>query len=62
MDSGDSTLTGEQTSARNDPAGHQHPSEEPMLYCPVCDKSLVSLRCKLICERCGYFMSCADYY
>jgi hypothetical protein len=37
-------------------------SEEPMLYCPVCDQKLISRRCKLQCERCGYFMSCADYY
>jgi hypothetical protein len=33
-----------------------------MLFCPACDSRLVSLRCKLLCERCGYFMSCADYY
>lgn len=38
------------------------PSEEPMLYCPVCDQKLTQSRCKLVCERCGYFMSCADYY
>jgi hypothetical protein len=36
--------------------------ENPMLYCPVCDQRLISLKCKLLCERCGYFMSCADYY
>ncbi len=36
--------------------------EEPMLYCPVCNHRLVSRRCKLLCEHCGYFMSCADYY
>jgi hypothetical protein len=40
----------------------QTPAEEPMLYCPVCDQRLQQLKCKLICERCGYFMSCADYY
>jgi hypothetical protein len=33
-----------------------------MLFCPICDIRLVSLRCKLLCERCGYYMSCADYY
>ena len=36
--------------------------EEPMLYCPVCSLRLASRKCKLFCERCGYFMSCADYY
>lgn len=34
----------------------------PMLFCPVCSTRLVSRRCKLLCERCGYYMSCADYY
>ena len=37
-------------------------SEQPMLFCPNCDQRLTSRRCKLLCERCGYFMSCADYY
>jgi acetyl esterase len=36
--------------------------DEPMLYCPVCNARLASHQCKLKCERCGYFMSCADYY
>ena len=36
--------------------------EEPMLYCPVCSLRLTERKCKLLCERCGYYMSCADYY
>jgi hypothetical protein len=36
--------------------------EEPMLFCPVCSTRLSSRKCKLFCERCGYYMSCADYY
>ncbi len=36
--------------------------EHPMLYCPVCSERLTQSRCKLVCEKCGYFMSCADYY
>ena len=35
---------------------------EPMLYCPLCGTRLSELKCKLVCERCGYYMSCADYY
>jgi Zn finger protein HypA/HybF involved in hydrogenase expression len=35
---------------------------EAMLYCPVCNTRLTSRKCKLLCEQCGYFMSCADYY
>jgi hypothetical protein len=33
-----------------------------MLHCPVCSLRLSERKCKLFCERCGYFMSCADYY
>ena len=33
-----------------------------MLYCPVCSMRLQQRQCKLFCERCGYYMSCADYY
>lgn len=40
----------------------RHSEHEPMLYCPVCSLRLTERKCKLFCERCGYFMSCADYY
>jgi len=43
------------TSARKDEA-------EPMLYCPVCSTRLTERKCKLLCQKCGYHMSCADYY
>ena len=36
--------------------------DEPMLYCPVCSKRLTERKCKLFCEQCGYYLSCADYY
>ena len=36
--------------------------EEPMLYCPVCSSRLTARKCKLLCEKCAYYMSCADYY
>ncbi len=32
------------------------------LYCPCCSHRLTERKCKLLCETCGYFMSCADYY
>jgi hypothetical protein len=35
---------------------------EPMLHCPVCSRRLAERKCKLFCEQCGYYMSCADYY
>jgi len=40
---------------------HVHETE-PMLYCPVCSRRLAERKCKLFCEQCGYYMSCADYY
>jgi hypothetical protein len=45
-----------------EPAEHRKDEDEPVLYCPVCSKRLTELKCKLVCERCGYYMSCSDYY
>jgi len=36
--------------------------EDASRYCPVCFERLESRRCKMVCNVCGYFMSCADYY
>ena len=36
--------------------------EDASRYCPVCSQRLESRRCKLVCNACGYYMSCADYY
>ena len=36
--------------------------DEPMLWCPVCSTRLTARKCKLVCDTCGYYMSCADYY
>jgi len=41
-----------------EPAG----PEEPLLYCPVCSVRLAARSCKLVCEKCGYYLSCSDYY
>lgn len=40
----------------------EHVSAEAMLICPVCDNRLAEHKCKLLCQRCGYYMSCADFY
>ena len=50
------------TEPRPGEADPKEPAEEPMLYCPVCNQKLAPRHCKLVCERCGYYMSCADYY
>jgi len=33
-----------------------------LAYCPNCSEKLLSRQCKMICTRCGYFLSCSDYY
>ncbi|HTQ87550.1 MAG TPA: hypothetical protein VMI93_15130 [Candidatus Solibacter sp.] len=37
-------------------------AKEPSQYCPSCSARLEPHKCKLVCRRCGYFMSCSDYY
>jgi hypothetical protein len=49
--------------ARNeDSCEQQNAVEHPMSYCPVCSERLEPKRCKLVCEKCGYYLSCSDYY
>ena len=36
--------------------------EDPCQFCPRCSSRLAEIKCKLLCETCGYYMSCADYY
>src|SRR5882672_1563184 len=49
-------------SAQVGTATSPHRQEDASRYCPVCSQRLESRRCKLICNVCGYYMSCADYY
>jgi hypothetical protein len=35
--------------------------EYPNQFCPVCSARLISQKCKMICPRCGYFMSCSEF-
>ena len=37
------------------------PQELPVEVCLVCSMRLESRRCKFVCPRCGYFMSCSEF-
>lgn len=39
-----------------------HHLEEVVRTCPNCGAQLEEHRCKLLCPRCHYYMSCSDYY
>ncbi len=41
--------------------GEPTATEDPIVYCPNCSARLLPSRCKLVCPRCGYYLSCADY-
>ncbi|HTW45435.1 MAG TPA: hypothetical protein VMD58_07805 [Acidobacteriaceae bacterium] len=41
---------------------NEEPPAHHSVYCPNCSSQLTGHRCKLICQGCGYYLSCADYY
>jgi hypothetical protein len=51
-----------ETPARADDAGAVEADPEALLLtCANCGAPMDERKCKLIC-RCGYFLSCSDYY
>ncbi len=57
------------SSARDDAEGPRPAEDVPLpdpdilvRTCPNCGSKLQESRCKLLCPRCHYYMSCSDYY
>jgi hypothetical protein len=44
-----------------EPAVPSQPAIDLIRICPNCGAELAERACKLVC-RCGYFLSCSDYY
>ncbi len=57
-------MTGRTPNSLPEQAQHETRSNATELIqtCPICSARLDEKRCKLVCKRCGFFLSCSDFY
>lgn len=60
-DFGDENLRRE-TAPSSNPNELPTPPAHHQQICPNCSQTLTGHHCKLVCTRCGYYLSCSDYY
>jgi len=38
------------------------PGSDASMFCPNCSTELHGHRCKVVCKKCGFYLSCSDFY